>query len=172
LLRPSQPPLHSNKPLPLGKCQVRRFVTHIVHSGAPTPDKCCHASTGESALPLRHHQIWTLERLCGERILAPPAGSQPLLRLARGPLLVPYKPGTPAYKLEVKIGEGMHSRTDTWPTAPDPASQHGISFRAATCSTTLDPPPSTVGLQCCHVPHSVGPCLPAQEGSGVVMIVQ
>jgi hypothetical protein len=52
LPQPSQLPLRSNQPLPYGNHQARRFVTHIVCSGAPAPNKCCHASVGVSALPL------------------------------------------------------------------------------------------------------------------------
>jgi hypothetical protein len=35
----------------------------------------------------------------GEDVLAPPMGSQPLLRWDRGPLSVPYRLGNPAYRL-------------------------------------------------------------------------
>jgi hypothetical protein len=44
----------------------------------------------------------TTER--GTKDMAPLVGSQPLPRWARGPLLAPYRPGTPTYKLQVKIG--------------------------------------------------------------------
>jgi hypothetical protein len=43
------------------------------------------------------------EEMHGEkRMLAPPSGSQLLPRWARGPLSVPCRTGTPAYKLQVK----------------------------------------------------------------------
>jgi hypothetical protein len=73
--------------------------------------------------------------------LAPPTGSVPLLRWVRGPLSVPYRLSTPAYKLKektttrcattgyhVSCGSGpwlraeVGSSTTTCPSAPNLAS--------------------------------------------------
>jgi hypothetical protein len=139
----------------------------------------------------------------GTEELAPPAGSQPLLRWFQGPLSVPYRPGTPTYNLQAKIRRRACIRTlprviwlRTLPPCRDGLwhchMPHGSAPRllarkgsgAATCRTALDPvsllgrapvlsrvarlrtpPPCSVGLQCCHVPHGFGPRLPAREGS-------
>jgi hypothetical protein len=52
----------------------------------------------------------------GKEMLAPPAGSLHLLRWARGPLSVPCRPGTPAYKFQVKTkGEACKSHAPACP---------------------------------------------------------
>jgi hypothetical protein len=54
----------------------------------------------------------------GKEMLAPPAGSLPLPRWAWGPLSVPCRPGTPAYKFQVKTkGEACKSHA---PACPQP----------------------------------------------------
>jgi hypothetical protein len=72
------------------------------------------------------------ERLCGERMLAPPAGSQPLPGWARGPLSVPCGLGTPTYKLQVKTTApasrfGAAPGLPRVPAAPAPASRLGAA---------------------------------------------
>jgi hypothetical protein len=55
-------------------------------------------------------------RSTGKEMLAPPAGSLPLPRWARGPLSVPCRPGTPAYKFQVKTkGEACKSHAPACP---------------------------------------------------------
>jgi hypothetical protein len=68
--------------------------------------------------------------------MAPPAGSLPLPRWAWVPLLVPYRPGTPAYKLQAKT-------------------RNRVYISALPCAAT-----------CCHVSHGSELSLPAREGSG------
>jgi hypothetical protein len=82
--------------------------------------------------------------------VVPPAGSLPLLRWARGPLSVPYRPGTLAYKLQVKTRRRACIRT----------------LPHALWLWTL--PPYRGGLWRYHVPHDFGPRLPAREGSSAV----
>jgi hypothetical protein len=118
----------------------------------------------------------------GKDVLAPPAGSQPLPRWARGPLSVPCKPGTPTYTLKSKTRNNTYCHMPR-SSGPCLAAREGSS--AATCSVASDPasmlgrvpvlscvpwlwtlPPCLEGLQRCHVPCGFGSCLPAQEGSG------
>jgi hypothetical protein len=82
------------------------------------------------------------ERLHRERMLAPPAGSQPLPGWARGPLSVPLGLGTPAYKHQVKTTApasrlGVAPGLARVPAAPAPASR----LRAA-----LGPPHAPMAL--------------------------
>jgi hypothetical protein len=108
-------------------------------------------------------------------MFAPPVGSQPLPRWAQGPLLVPYRPGTLAYKLQVQDKE-----QDVLPHFPQlwtlPPAREG--YGATTCFAALDPasllgraltlprlpqlrtlPPRSGGLRCCHVSHGFRPYL-------------
>jgi hypothetical protein len=58
-----------------------------------------------------------------KEMLAPPAGSQPLPRWARGPLLVPCIPGTPVYRLQAKTkSRGCTHALLHATVAPEPAS--------------------------------------------------
>jgi hypothetical protein len=74
------------------------------------------------------------ERLLGERMLAPPLGSRPLSRWARGPLSVPWGPGAPvalapASRLPGQGSSGAamcHLGSNTYLLAQD-------SSRATTC---------------------------------------
>jgi hypothetical protein len=62
----------------------------------------------------------------GKKILATPAGLAPLLRWARGPLPVPYRPGTPAYKLQnYSEKQGVQQRIVTCPGALGPVFLYG-----------------------------------------------
>jgi hypothetical protein len=83
--------------------------------------------------------------------LALTTGLQPLSRWAWGPLSVPYRPCTLAYKLQVntKSRECIH--------APPRALQ----------LWTL--PSYQGGLRRCHVSHSTEPHLPIREGSSAAM---
>jgi hypothetical protein len=80
--------------------------------------------------------------------LALPTGSQLLLRWAQGPLLVPCRLDTSAYKLQAKTKRRVCI----------------YALPCALCLRTL--PPCRGGLQCYHVPHGSGPRLPTQEGYG------
>jgi hypothetical protein len=61
-----------------------------------------HASTGRGALPFQPPRQKFRRTVRGKKILAPPVGSLPLLRWARGPLSVPCTLGTPAHHLQVE----------------------------------------------------------------------
>jgi hypothetical protein len=50
-------------------------------------------------------------------------------------------------------------------TTPDPTSLLGRAPVLSRVARLRTPPPCSVGLQCCHVPHSFGPRLPARKGS-------
>jgi hypothetical protein len=80
-------------------------------------------------------------------MFAPAVGSQPLSRRAWGPLSVPYRPGTPTYRIQDKT----RSRA---------------CIHALPCALQL----RTMhlcqgGLRRCHVSYSSGPCLPVEVGS-------
>jgi hypothetical protein len=81
------------------------------------------------------------------RMLAPLAGSWPHLRWARGPLSVPCRPGTPAYKLNAKAGRKVSDHV--LPRVP--------RYWAK--------PPHSEGLRCRHASHGSGPRLPVSKGS-------
>jgi hypothetical protein len=89
-----------------------------------------------------------------------------LPRWARGPLSVPYRSGTLAYRLKSKtrsktychVSHSTRSRLPTWEGS-----------NAATCPAAPDPAPCLRGLRRCHVPRGSGPRLPAREGSNVAM---
>jgi hypothetical protein len=81
-------------------------------------------------------------------MMAPSAGSLPLLRWARGPLSVPCRSGTPAYRLKVK----------TWRRVRYHKLPHVPQLRTS--------PLYWRGLRCQHVSTSTGPRLPARVGSG------
>jgi hypothetical protein len=71
-----------------------------------------HVSTGKTELPLRIPIRKVPKKQHGKRDVGPTTGSLPLPRWARGPLSVPWRPGTPAYKFQVKIeGETCKSHT-------------------------------------------------------------
>jgi hypothetical protein len=86
----------------------------------------------------------------GEDVLAPPMGSQCLPWWAWGPLSVPCRPDTPAYKLQIKT----RSRS---------------CIHAMSCVLQLRTlPPCRDGLRCCHVSYSSEPHLPVEMGSGAI----
>jgi hypothetical protein len=62
----------------------------------------CHASTGKTELPLRIPMRKVPKKQRGKRDVGPTTGSLPHSRWARGPLSVPWRPCTPAYKFQVK----------------------------------------------------------------------
>jgi hypothetical protein len=122
-------------------------------------------------------------------MLDPPAGSQPLLRWAWGPLSVPYIPGTPAYRLQVKTKDKACAHVLPRATAAlEPASLPREGFGIATCLKALDPTPpprgapmlSCVlrlrtpphhpgGLQHWHASFGSGPRHASKVGSGADM---
>jgi hypothetical protein len=63
-----------------------------------------HGVKGALLLQLSSKKFKITER--GAEELAPTTGSHPLSRWAQGPLLVPYRSGTPTYKLQVKTRSG------------------------------------------------------------------
>jgi hypothetical protein len=113
-------------------------------------------------------------------MLAPPTVLLPLLWWAEGPLSVPYRPGTPAYKFESKTrktychmpynaGSYLPAREGsgvvTCPTALDPASMLGRAPMLPCVSWLRILPPCSGGIRRCHVSHGSRSCLPAHEGS-------
>jgi hypothetical protein len=81
----------------------------------------------------------------------PPAGSLPLLRWAQVPLSIPYRPVSPACKLQAK------------------AKKQDIHPLSIMCPTTSGSRPSrSEGLRCSHMSCSSGPC-PSQEGPSAAM---
>jgi hypothetical protein len=106
------------------------------------------------------------EKMCGEKdMLTPPVGSHPLPRWARGPLSVPCRSGTLAYKLQVQDKEQdvLPHFPQLW-TLPPPPTWEG--YGATTCSVASDAA-SLLGraLMLPRVPR-FRPCLPARKGSG------
>jgi hypothetical protein len=84
-------------------------------------------------------------------------------------LSVPYRPGTSAYKPQVKTrGRRASTRSHASP-APEPAFLLGRASVLPRAPRLWTPPPSSEGLQCCHTSHGSGPRLPAQEGSSTGM---
>jgi hypothetical protein len=84
-------------------------------------------------------------------MLVPSAGLLPPPRWARGPLSVPCRLGTPAYKLQVKTKSGACNHTS--PHTP----QH------------WNLPPDRRGLRGCHMSSGSGARLPVREGSSTAM---
>jgi hypothetical protein len=116
----------------------------------------------------------------GKEMLAPPMGSQPLPRWARGTLSVPYRPGTPTYRLRPDKGQGMCPCATMCPAAPKLTSLLREGSGIAMCPKALNPaspsrkPPALSlvlrlrnpphhpgGLRCCHVSLCTGPYLSA-----------
>jgi hypothetical protein len=103
-------------------------------------------------------------------MLAPPAGSLPLLRWTQGPLSIPYRPGTPAYMLQDKIKSKVcvHSLPRAT-AAQEPSSLLREGSGAAKCPRLQTPPLRLGGFRRCHMPKGSGPRLTIQEGSGAAM---
>jgi hypothetical protein len=116
-------------------------------------------------------------------VLTPPVGSLSLMRWARGPLSIPYRLGTPAYRLQVKTRSRMCCHVSSSSELRLPT-EEGSS--AAICPSALDlasllmralvlphvlwlrtSPPYRGELQCCHVSNNSGPRLPAEEGFSI-----
>jgi hypothetical protein len=89
----------------------------------------------------------------GKKMLAPPVGSLPPPRWARGPLSIPCRPGTPAYMLQNKTKSGACNH------APPRVPQH------------QNLPPSRGGLRGCHVSSGSGTRLAIKEGSDAVTFI-
>jgi hypothetical protein len=92
------------------------------------------------------------ERLHRERMLPPPAGSQPLSGWAQGTLSVPGGSGTPAYKLQVKTTTPAY-RLRAAPGPPRAPAAWG-STGAATChlgSSTHLLAQGSSGAATCHL---------------------
>jgi hypothetical protein len=104
-------------------------------------------------------------------MLAPPVGSQPLSRWDCGPLLVPYRPGTPMYRLQDKE-QGMHPRATTCPTASDSASLPRWAPALPRALRLRTPPPCRDGHWCYHVSSGFGPRLLIEVGSGATMCLE
>jgi hypothetical protein len=151
----------------------------VPRRGAPR----IRSTRGALALQLSSEKFKVTRR--GAEELAPSVGSQPPSRWARGPLLVPYKPGTPAYRLQIKTRSrtcihalpcvlqlrtsppaDVGSGATTCPAAPNLTSvsrwalalPHVLYLRAS--------PPSQGGLRHCYVSHGSGSRLPTRVGSG------
>jgi hypothetical protein len=130
--------LRGNLPLLLRNRQSGHFVSRNAHHSVPR----------RSSIAMRPQRRTTFFETtkykfqmssAGRKMLTPPGGSQPPLRWARGPLSVPYRSGTPTYKLKVRIrgGSSIH--------APSQVLQLWI------------PAPQVRGLRYNHVPGSSGP---------------
>jgi hypothetical protein len=119
-------------------------------------------------------------------MLTPPVGSHPLPRWARGPLSVPCRSGTLAYKLQVQDKEQdvLPHFPQLW-TLPPPPYLGGLrcyhmlcgfgrclpareGSDAASCPPLQTLPPRSEGLRCCHMSHGFRPCLPARDGSDTI----
>jgi hypothetical protein len=114
--------------------------------------------------------------------VAPPVGSLPLPRWARGPLSLSYRPGTPAYRLMSKTRNKTycHMSYNSRSHLPTPESSSTATCPTASVPTSLlerapmlpcvplhrSSPPYSGGLRCCHMPHGSGLYLPSREGSG------
>jgi hypothetical protein len=99
--------------------------------------------------------------------------------------LVPYRSGTPIYRLKSKTrsktychmpyssGSSLPARegsgTATCPTAQDPGSLLGRALALSRVSWQRIPSPYLGGLWYCHVSHYTKPHLHAREGSGAAM---
>jgi hypothetical protein len=117
-------------------------------------------------------------------MVAPPAGSLPLLRWAWGPLSVPYRPGTlhtgiksihgvgnattschmslsSGPRLLAKEGSGANTCLAT----PDHVSPLGRDLALPRVSWLYTPPPHYRGLRCYHVSHRSRPHLLTEESS-------
>jgi hypothetical protein len=99
-----------------------------------------------------------------KKMLAPPTGSQPLPWWARGPLSVPYRLGTPAYRLQAKTKGKACTHTLSHDTAaPESTSLLREGSNIATCLKAPDPaslPRRALALPCVlrlrTVPHLKG----------------
>jgi hypothetical protein len=106
-----------------------------------------HLSVGITALPLHRSGSYSRRTAHGREMLAPLAGSPPLLRWAQGPLSVLYRPGIPAYELQTEAG----SRACDY-----------VPPRVPWYWTLW---PHLGGFRCHLASLGFGPCLPTQEGS-------
>jgi hypothetical protein len=92
-----------------------------------------------------------------------------------GPLSVPYRPGTPVYKLQVntKSGACIHvfsgSDAATCSVAPDPASLLGRALVRPHAQWLRTPPPYYRGLRYHHMSSGSRSRLPAKEGSNATV---
>jgi hypothetical protein len=92
--------------------------------------------------------------------------SLPPPRWARGPLSVPYRPGTPAYMFQAKTKGMVWTHTLPRATAElKPTSLHREGSGAATCPWLQTPPLCLGELQHCHMPRGSGPRLVSYPGS-------
>jgi hypothetical protein len=71
-------------------------------------------------------------------MLAPLARSQPLPRWARWPLSVPYRPGTPVYRLQDKMSTRVCTHTLPHVLQLQTLPPVGIGSYAVMCPTALD----------------------------------
>jgi hypothetical protein len=114
-------------------------------------------------------------------MLAPPVVSLPLLRWVRGPLSVPYRQGTPTYRLESKTRKTYYhmpyntgsclparegSSAATSLVAPNPASLLVRALTLPRVPRLRILHPYSGGLRRCHVSCSSGSRLPTREGFG------
>jgi hypothetical protein len=121
------------------------------------------------------------------RKVGPTRGFAASSEVGPGPLSVYCRSSTPHISFNPRQGEGRASVHYHVPCGSEPYLPANAGLGAATCHTALDPaslfgralmlpcvtwlrtPLScSGGLQCCHVPHDSGHCLPAREGSGTV----
>jgi hypothetical protein len=112
------------------------------------PTRSGHLSAGRTALPPHRLMLYSRRTVQGREMLAPPAGSSPLLRWVQGPLSTVCRLGIPTCKLQAKsrsrVCEHVMPRINQYRTLP----------------------PRSGGLQHRHASHGFGPHLPAREGSG------
>jgi hypothetical protein len=103
-------------------------------------------------------------------LLAPPVGSLPPVRWARGPLSVSCRLGTSAYMLQAKTKGKVCAHTLPHATAvPETTSLLRDGSNTATCLRLQTPPFFLGGLRRCHMPRGSGPSLAIQEGSDAAM---
>jgi hypothetical protein len=140
-------------------------------------------------LQLTSKNFKIIERATEE--LAPPEGSLPLPRWARGPLLVPCRLGTPTCKIQVNIWSEafihvLPRSLQHWTLPSSKGWLRGCHMsrgfesclpnRKASGATACTVAPNPASLQgrapMCHVYRGSGPHLPAMEDSGAPRVLQ
>jgi hypothetical protein len=116
LPQPPRLPLRSNHPLEFAvRGEInKRFTRRSIPRESQVATCPLVKSNSRFAIPRYKVQ----KSSAGKEMLAPPAGSLPLPRWAQGPLSVPYRPGTLAYKFQVKTKREAYKSHD--PTCPQP----------------------------------------------------
>jgi hypothetical protein len=138
-----------------------------------------HATIGKTELPCRNTKMQSSKKQRGKRDVGPTTGSPPLLRWARGPLSVPCRPGTPAYKFQVKTKGETHvinlsmnrtargsSGVAACPVAPAPTAQPGAALGSPRVLRLQLPLPGLGQLRGHHVSCGSSSCCPARGSLG------